>query len=97
MNQSETNQSHDEDLIERTIRDAGSIGKVWARYGLLAGKNALETSATTLDKVAGLLNHLATSFKDEGDTIEAKAESVEVVDDPPKEPVDPPKESAPDA
>lgn len=95
MNQSETNQSHDEDLIERTIRDAGSIGKVWARYGLLAGKNALETSATTLDKVAGLLNHLATSFKDESDTIEAKAE--EVVDDPPKEPVDPPKESAPDA
>jgi len=78
MNQSDTKQSHEEDVIENTLRDAGSIGKVWARYGLLAGKGALETSALTLGKVAGILNNLAASFKEESETIEVKAETVEV-------------------
>jgi hypothetical protein len=46
-----------------------SIGKAWARSGLLAGKDALKTSASTLEKAAGLLNHLAKTCKKEDDAI----------------------------
>ena len=79
MNESETTQTR-EDVVDRTIRDAGSIGKVWARYGLLAGRNALEASSVTLGKVANLLEDLATNFKEDQETIETKGE--EVVDEP---------------
>ena len=45
------------------------FGKTWARSGVLAGKDALKTSAGMLERVAGLLKHLAASFKK--DTVEA--------------------------
>ena len=53
------------ELIDRVIRDAGSIGKVWARYGLEVGKSALQTSATTLQKTASLLGELASRLQDQ--------------------------------
>ncbi len=55
---------NDAELIDRVIRDAGTIGKVWARYGLEVGKSALQTSATTLQKTAGLLGEIAAKFQD---------------------------------
>lgn len=76
MNQAQQNQ---DELLERTLREAGSIGKVWARYGLVAGKNALETSAVTLKKVAGLLDGLSAQFKDtpaKDDVVVAQGETV---------------------
>lgn len=76
MNQTEFNQTQEDDVVGRTLRDAGSIGRTWARYGLLAGKTALETSAVTLEKVAGMLDNIASAFK-EGETVEAKGETVE--------------------
>jgi len=85
MNQ--TQQSQDE-LLDKTLREAGNIGKTWARYGLIAGKNALETSAVTLKKVAGLLDDLSAEFKEgeaaeKSDTVvEAQGETIS--DEPPK-------------
>lgn len=46
-----------------------TIGKAWARSGLLAGKDALKASASTLEKAAGLRNHLAKTCKREDDAI----------------------------
>lgn len=40
-----------------------SLGKTWARAALLAGKEALKTSADAMTKAARLLKHLATSFE----------------------------------
>lgn len=58
-------EAQDAELIDRVIRDAGAIGKVWARYGLEVGKTALQTSATTLQKTASLLGELASRFQEE--------------------------------
>lgn len=60
-----TTEPNDAELIDRVIRDAGAIGKVWARYGLEVGKSALQTSATTLQKTAGLLGEIAARFQEE--------------------------------
>jgi hypothetical protein len=76
MNQAQQNQ---DELLERTLREAGSIGKTWARYGLVVGKTALETSAITLKKVAGLLDDLSAQFKDTpsgDDVVVAQGETV---------------------
>ena len=50
---------------------SSSIGKAWARSGLLAGKDALKTSAGALGKAACLLNHLAKTFGKQDDAIKA--------------------------
>lgn len=51
-------------IAERAVRDLGSIGRAWARYGLTVGKIALETSASTLQKTASVLGDLSTGFKE---------------------------------
>lgn len=75
------------ELVDRVIRDAGSIGKVWAKYGLHAGRAALDATATTLHKTASLLGDIATRFESQ----EGKSEAVNA--DAPAEPSAPEKPS----
>ena len=44
-----------EQAAERLVRDAGSIGRTWAAYGLNVGCNKLEVTAQTLHKTARVL------------------------------------------
>ncbi|MCU0690800.1 MAG: hypothetical protein MUF54_05300 [Polyangiaceae bacterium] len=50
------------ELIDKAIRDASEIGRTWATHGLTAGKSALETSASTLRRVASFLGDLSQSI-----------------------------------
>lgn len=77
MNETQNTEGSWNQVFDRTIQDAGIIGKAWARYGLLAGKSALETSGMTLGKVAGMLDRLAAELDREDAT---EASDVQTVD-----------------
>ncbi len=69
----ETHEVRGLDRLERTVRDASSIGKTWARYSLGVSKSALLTSAETLQKMAGMLDDLSGQFADARTEREATA------------------------
>ena len=77
MNESQTTEGSWNQVFDRSVQDVGIIGKAWARYGLLAGKSALETSGMTLAKVAGILERLAAEFDREATTTEPHEEATQ--------------------
>lgn len=48
--------------IEQLLGELWALGRLWARYGLTAGKQALETSARTQEVAARCLGELAERF-----------------------------------
>jgi hypothetical protein len=69
-------------IAERALRDLGTIGRAWARYGLTVSKIALETSASTLQKTASVLGDLSATFRDREPVAEA-TQSAETADNKP--------------
>lgn len=49
-------------LIERIVGDSVTLGRVWASYGLEAGRQVLASSAKSLELTAGMLDRLAQEF-----------------------------------
>jgi hypothetical protein len=70
----ETHETNKDAAAERAVDDLMAIGKVWARYGLSAGKAALETSATTLQRTASFLGNLSKTIGAEPDEAKPKGE-----------------------
>ncbi len=71
------NQDEAKAFANKAIREMGSIGKAWARYGLTVSKIALETSASTLQKTASMLGDLSTAFKDADKPVDQPEASTE--------------------
>ncbi len=69
---------------ERLVSALTSLGTAWARYGLTVGRTALETSARSLQITATALGKLA-------ETIDARADQNEDVEDERSIAVDPPR------
>lgn len=53
-----TSSAHTEE-IEKSLREVVSLGRLWASYGLTAGKQALEVCARTHTVAAQFLGDLA--------------------------------------
>ncbi len=59
MNDSKTNEPNPSDELEHAVDELKQLGKTWTKYGLNAGRAALETSAFTLRSTAKFLGHVS--------------------------------------
>jgi hypothetical protein len=80
----EANAETIEDRRERLVSALTSLGSAWARYGLTVGRTALENSARSLQITATALGKLA-------DTIDARTDREQDVEDDRSIAVDPPR------